>query len=734
MNRYQPRTGPYRLGLGFAYAITLLVIVAAGAIAWLNSRSQDETARLVIRNHQLLASLNQIETTMTDAETGQRGYLLTGSDEFLEPYKAATGTGAAAVIHRPPIARLLASMRATPQASSTELRLLDRIDTLVRDKLAELQQTVDLRRAGKLAEAVAIVREGRGKRTMDALRATLSSMRAEERRQLEDSDRRRAHAVSRAQLLGWVTCALSLLTIAFLVATVRRSHAALVSKHEDFHLLADNMSQHAWTATAAGEWCWFNRRWQSYTGLDADLDRDEQWRQATDHPSHRDRAESGFRHAVATGEPWEDIFPLRAGDGSYEWFLVRAMPVRGADGKVLRWFGTNTNIDERLRLEQELKDGNRRKDEFIATLAHELRNPLAPIQAGVELMRMNPAFPPQLERTREIMHRQLSHLVRLIDDLLDVSRLTSGKLELKMEPVPLRSVIESALETSRPQVESSGHELEVRMPAQALMVRGDLVRLAQVVSNLLNNGAKYTPSGGRVRIAAERDGQEAVISVSDNGIGIDSATLPDIFDLFSQSPSAGQRRLGGIGIGLSIARQLVRMHGGSLMAESQGLGRGSTFTIRLPLVALEDRDEPSAHHARPEPAAGATGHKRVLILDDNVDAAQTLGSLLEMAGHTVALAHTGREAIELAPGFAPDIAFLDIGLPDMSGHDVARALRRESTLQATRLVALTGWGAAQDRQESREAGFDFHLTKPVFMETLSEVLPDLALPTRQGQS
>jgi PAS domain S-box-containing protein len=718
--------------LGFAYAITLLVIVAGGVIAYLNSRAQDETARVVIRTHQMLASLNQVETTMTDAETGQRGYLLTGADEFLEPYRAATGTGGPPVIHRPPIDRLLATMRAIPQASSTELRLLERIGTLVHEKLDELQHTIDLRRAGKVDEAIALVREGRGKRTMDALRETLSGMRLEERRQLEESERGRERAADRAWISAWATCVLSLLTIGFLIAISRRSDAALVRQHQDFELLADNISQHAWTASPNGDFSWFNRRWAQYTGLPADMDNDEQWRQATDHPAHRDRIASGLRHAVANGEPWEDIFPLRASDGSYEWFLVCAVPVRGPDGKVLRWFGTNTNIDERLRLEQELQDGNRRKDEFIATLAHELRNPLAPIQAGMELMRVNPAFPPQLERTREIMHRQLSHLVRLIDDLLDISRITSGRFDLRMETVPLRTVIESAIETSRPAIEASGHELDVRMPAEELLVRGDLVRLAQVVGNLVSNGAKYTPNGGRVRISAERDGHEAVIQVSDNGIGIDAAMLPHVFDLFSHAPQAHEKRHGSIGIGLSIARQLVRMHGGSLLAQSPGLGQGSTFTIRLPLVSAEE--DAHATGAQGQPQAGSADHKRVLILDDNVDAAQTLASLLEMAGHTVALAHTGREAIELARDFKPDIAFLDIGLPDMTGHDVARALRKEPALAATRLVALTGWGGPKDRQQSKEAGFDHHLTKPVFMEAISEILPDLALPTRQGQS
>jgi PAS domain S-box-containing protein len=719
----------HRWSLAAAYAVTVLVILASGVIAGLNARAQEDTSRVVIRTHRMLARLTEIETSLTDAETGQRGFLLTGNERFLEPYLAATGAQPVEVIHRPSIDKLLASARTISQLNETERRLLDRTEALVHEKLGELAQTIALRRNGRLDDAVDIVREGRGKRVMDELRGTLSELRAEQRRQLDASETRHRLTTERAEVSNTLASILSLLTLGLLFLTWRRSAAALLRKHEAFYMLADNMSQHAWALSPDGEFLWFNLRWSQYTGLAPSRDRREQWAEATGHPVHRDRVASGLRHAVATGSAWEDIFPLRAADGTYQWFLVRALPIRMADGKIKLWFGTNTNIDERLRLEQELKDGNRRKDEFIATLAHELRNPLAPVQAGLELMKLNPAFPPPLAKTREIMARQLAHLVRLIDDLLDVSRISSGKLDLQPETIAVRDVIESALETSRMHIESSGHTLEVHMPSEPLVVHGDMVRLAQVVGNLLNNGAKYTPDGGCVRIAAERDGSEVVIRVSDNGIGIDHEMLPHIFDLFSQAPSGRERRKGGIGIGLSIARRLVQLHGGSLIAESAGLGAGSTFTIRLPLAQMPAAIEPVA--IAPDASMKRQGI-RVLILDDNVDAAETFGSLLEMAGHHVTLAHTGQEAIKLAPGFQPDIAFLDIGLPDMTGYDVAAALRRMPVLAQTRLVALTGWGAPQDRQKSRDAGFDQHLTKPVTLEVLANIVPELAMPSGQS--
>ncbi|MGZ5198540.1 MAG: ATP-binding protein [Telluria sp.] len=721
----------HRWSLAAAYAITVLVIIGSGVIAWLNAREQEKTSVVVIRAHLMLARLTDIETAMADAETGQRGFLLTGDEHFLEPYLAATGTGTVDVIRRPSVDQLLADARAIPSATNFELQLLSRAEQLTHEKLGELAQTISLRRAGRRDEAVAIVREGRGKRLMDALRGTLTELRAEERRQLQASDTQHRFAAEQAAVSNTLASVLALLTLGLLFVTSRRSARAALRKHHAFQMLADNMSQHAWTLAPDGQFLWFNRRWSEYTGLDPATDQGAQWREAAGHPVHRDRVASGLRHAVATGSPWEDIFPLRAADGSYQWFLVRALPIRTPDGQVTVWFGTNTNIDERLRLEQELKDGNRRKDEFIATLAHELRNPLAPIQAGLELMKLNPAFPAPLVKTRDIMGRQLAHLVRLIDDLLDVSRISSGKLDLQLDTISVRDVIECALETSRLHIESSGHTLEVKLPAEPLLVRGDLVRLAQVVANLLNNGAKYTPDGGRVCVATERDGDEAVIRVSDNGIGIDKEMLPHIFDLFSQAPSGRERRKGGIGIGLSIARRLVQLHGGTLTAASAGLGTGSTFTIRLPLAVLPA----PGTLAQPNRVASSNGAAlRVLILDDNADAAQTFGSLLEMAGHSVALAHTGQEAIDLAPGFRPDIAFLDIGLPDMDGYQVARTLRRMPALAHTQLVALTGWGAPRDRQQSRDAGFDQHLTKPVTLEALGTILPALALPSGSNSS
>jgi PAS domain S-box-containing protein len=730
-----------------AFGLTLALIAGGGVLAYRNARAQDETTAVVIQAQEALRALDRIEATIVDAETGQRGYLLTGDENFLDPWLAATRRGHAGGDDRLPVETLLARVRARIGGGS-EQALLAHAARLIWEKLEELAQTIELRRAGHIAEALAIVREGRGKRSMDALRGVLAELRAAERSRLEGSERARAVALRRATVSGVAGCVAALLAIGVLLATTRRAQRSLLRREREFHMLADHMNQHAWTLNAAGGFLWFNRRWQDYTGQPG-TDLGAEWAAATGHPLHRERVERGLRGAIAEGQAWEDTFPLRASDGTWRWFLVRAEPIRGRDGRIRRWFGTHTDIDDRLRLEQELKEGNRRKDAFIATLAHELRNPLAPIQGGLELMRISPAFPAPLVRTREIMHRQLSHLVRLIDDLLDVSRISSGRIELQRRTVALGAIVDCALESNRGLVELSGHVLEADVAPDPLLVDGDPVRLSQVLTNLLSNAAKYTPAGGHVRIVARREGSDALLQVIDDGIGIDAAALPHVFDLFSQPPGAGAARQSGqhghsgIGIGLGIARRLVEMHGGTLSAASAGPDLGSTFTIRLPLAFAPAAAAPAMPTPPPAPVPAvpppapaaepaAAGTRRILILDDNVDAAQTLGTLLGLAGHAVTLAHTGRDAIALCRNAGFDIAFLDIGLPDMTGYDVARALRDLPAGPGMCLVALTGWGAPADRLRSREAGIDRHLTKPVTLRTLADVLPQLPLPESAG--
>lgn len=367
-------------------------------------------------------------------------------------------------------------------------------------------------------------------------------------------------------------------------------------------------------------------------------------------------------------------------------------------------------LEETRQKAQALREADRRKDEFLATLAHELRNPLAPLGNGLQLMRVAANDAEAIAKAREMMERQLTHMVRLVDDLLDISRVTTGKVRLKVQRIDLRIAIESAIESTRPAIEAGGHSLIVSMPDRALWLEADPTRISQVVGNLLTNAGKYTPAGGRIEVSVVPKGNRVSISVSDTGIGIPVEMLPKVFDLFIQVGQGIERSQGGLGIGLSLVKKLVELHGGSVVAESEGNGRGSTFTVELPL--LEAQTAPHAAERSIAPVS-QTQPRRILVVDDHVDGAETLAMLLAYEGHMTQVAHSGPEALSTAALFLPEVVFLDIGLPGMNGFEVAKTLRMDERFRRAILVALTGWGSDSDRRQSKEAGFDFHLTKPV---------------------
>lgn len=375
---------------------------------------------------------------------------------------------------------------------------------------------------------------------------------------------------------------------------------------------------------------------------------------------------------------------------------------------------------ENARLYELLREQDKRKDEFLATLAHELRNPLAPVRNGLQILKVA-GNGEQGQKIRDMMERQLGHMVRLIDDLMDVSRITRGRVELRRERVELRTLVDSALEASRPLVEAAGHALAVRVP-KGIYLDADPTRMAQVIANLLNNSAKYTPEGGRITLTAERQGELVLLRVTDTGVGIPAEMLPQVFDMFTQVGRTLDRSQGGLGIGLTLVRRLVEMHGGTVDVESPGPGQGTTFTLCLPVAG-------PIEPARPIAADGAEGQPprrlRILVVDDNIDGAESLAMLLRLSGHETLTAHTGPEALATARSFQPDLIFLDIGLPGMDGYEVATRLRTEERPRSV-LVALTGWGSEEDRRRSKKVGFDHHLTKPVDSEELDKLLGQLA--------
>ena len=389
-----------------------------------------------------------------------------------------------------------------------------------------------------------------------------------------------------------------------------------------------------------------------------------------------------------------------------------------------RWqYQIRDQIESLMEADRALRLADQRKDEFLATLAHELRNPLAPIRTGLQLIARMPHDAEQTRSLTEMMGRQMDHLLRLIDELLEISRISTGKLVLRRERLDLRRVVETAVEACGPLIARAGHHLSVAVPEQAVPVDGDLTRLAQSLSNLINNAAKYTPDGGRLEVRLERSGDDAVLTVSDNGVGIPPHMIERVFDMFAQVNRSLERSQGGLGIGLALVRSLVGLHGGRVSAASPGPGRGSTFTVRLPIA-----EAAPAQAQAPTPGgerAAASRSLRVLVVDDNEDAAISLAMLLSFVGHEVRVDHNGDAALRTAATFQPHAIFCDVGMPGMGGYEFATRLRRDPRFVGTLLVAVTGWGSEEDRRRARGAGFDEHLTKPASEKSVLALLASI---------
>ncbi|MFC0679860.1 ATP-binding protein [Lysobacter korlensis] len=435
------------------------------------------------------------------------------------------------------------------------------------------------------------------------------------------------------------------------------------------------------------------------------------------HPEDREFVAQAFHNALDRVDEWDFECRVIWPDGSLHWIGAHGT-VYDIDGRPSRMAGIVMDITARKLAEQELRNASRRKDEFLAMLAHELRNPLAPIGTAAQLLQMAPDDHDRVRTSSQIIMRQVSHITDLVDDLLDVSRVTRGLVKLDRVPLDLRTVVAAAVEQTRPLIESRGHALEVQTGADTLPVLGDRTRLIQVIANLLNNAAKYTPKGGRIGLDVGLRGDAVQVQVSDNGSGIAPSLLPVIFDLFTQAERTPDRSQGGLGIGLSLVRSIVQLHGGSVTAASSGPGCGSTFLVSLPLHTAEIEPAPATH----APTGAVPVHGlQVLIVDDNEDAATTMADLLRLQGHDALVAHTGRQALELGRAHAFDAYILDVGLPDMTGYELAGSLRAQGAGDAV-FIAATGYGQSQDRELSRAAGFDHHLVKPVDSAELLDLL------------
>ena len=528
------------------------------------------------------------------------------------------------------------------------------------------------------------------------------------------------------------------LTLASVADITRRKQAeeglgATMAKLKDtdqhFRALADNIAQLAWMAEADGAIHWYNRRWFEYTGTSDEQMRGWGWR-AVHHPDHLPAVEAKFRHHITTGEPWEDTFPMRSASGEYRWFLSRAVPIRDEQGRVVRWFGTNTDVTVQRQAEETLREADRRKDEFIAVLAHELRNPLAPVRTAVELLKRLGPPEPRLQRAREIIARQVSHMARLIDDLLDVSRIARGKLALQAERCDLAAIVRDTAEDYRPTVEGEGQQLQVQVAAQPLEVQGDPIRLAQMVGNVLTNAVRFNQPQGRIEVQAAAQGGQAVITITDTGVGIEPELLGRLFDPFAQAAQDLARSKGGLGLGLALTKGLAELHGGTVKAESEGPGRGARFTLALPLLQAQ------APQATRSPATTGTANAglHILLVEDNHDTATTLRDLLQMIGHEVTLAHDGQTGLDAARRLQPDVVISDIGLPGaLDGFALGRALRADPALAGTCLIALSGYADAAARRRCEEAGFHDHIAKPPDLAELEATLARIPRRIRTGE-
>ncbi len=494
----------------------------------------------------------------------------------------------------------------------------------------------------------------------------------------------------------------------------------------DYRLLVESIEDYGiFMLDAAGHVRSWNRGAEKLKGYRADEIIGEHFsRFYTPDAIERQSPDKELQESARLGRFEDEGWRVRK-DGTRFWANVVITALRGEDGALAGFAKVTRDLSERKRME-ELEEEGRHVTEFLAMLAHELRNPLAPIRNAVSILAVSQDATPQVSWCRDVIDRQTTHLSRLVDDLLDVSRITRGKLQMHTAPMDLGVAVQRAIETSRPLIESRRHQLEVTTPGEPVCVQGDLTRIAQVVSNLLNNAAKYTPEGGRISVAVALDGRDAVLRVKDTGMGIPASLIERVFDLFAQGERTLDRSAGGLGIGLTLARRIVALHGGTITAASAGAGRGAEFTVRLPRMSEQDR----AGTGNGVSALSQTGNRRsIVVVDDNPDSAMSMAMLLRMIGHQVETENDGPSALERIAAMKPEIVFLDIGLPGMNGYEVAKELRSRPEGKGMLIYAMTGYGQEEDRKRSLAAGFDGHLVKPVSSE---ELLAVIDIPSPRG--
>ncbi len=582
-----------------------------------------------------------------------------------------------------------------------------------------------------------------GKTDYDYLPAEIADrFRADDRRVLETGEvlRYEEEAPLRGELRTSLTVkfpladasgqAYAVCGIATDITDLKRAGEALRASRERLDLVVNSVDVGLWYCDLPFDKLIWNAKVKEHFGLPPDADVTIGTFYERLHPDDRERTRQAIERSIGDRSGYDVEYRTVGLDGRERWVRAIGRTFYGPAGQPVRFDGITVDVTERVRQEQALKEADRRKDEFLATLAHELRNPLAPLRNGLQVMKLAAGDAGAVEQARAMMDRQLGQMVHLIDDLLDVSRITRGKLQLRRERVDLATAVQSAVEGSRPLIEASAHRLTVALPPEPVWLDADPVRLAQVFSNLLTNAAKYTERAGHIGLTAVREGGEVVVVVRDTGIGIAAEHLPRLFEMFSQVSSALERSQGGLGIGLSLVKGLVAMHGGRVEARSEGSGKGSEFVVRLPVAG--GSAPTGTRRLNGGETAAARPRRRVLVADDNRDAADSMAMMLRLGGHEVHAVHDGQEAVDAAGWFRPDLALLDIGMPRLNGFEACRRIREQPWGRSVTLVAITGWGQEGDKRRATEAGFDHHLTKPVDPAALERLLASSETPTRKG--
>ena len=586
-----------------------------------------------------------------------------------------------------------------------------------------------LRRAGDFEGARAVVLSERGRREMDAIRAQVAEMVRDEEEILKARSATSRRTYRSAVAGGLVTGLAAVAGVVAFMALLRRHLAAraaaasiIAEQGERLRTTLASIGDAVITTDMEGTITNLNPVAESLTGFSAaeavgqPLDRvfriiRQDTREPVESPATR-----ALRDGTVIGLANHTL--LIAKDGTEQPIDDSAAPIRCADGEVVGCVLVFRDVTERRRSEEALLAASRHKDEFLATLSHELRNPLAPVTNALSIMKASGDDQKAFGQAREVMERQVTHMARLIDDLVDVSRISRGILDLRRGQVELASVVRQAVETCRPLAERSRHEMVVELPEEPVYLDADPVRLAQVLGNLLQNACKFTDPGGHIVLSAKAEGGELVLVVSDDGIGIAPDQIEGVFEMFSQADKSLERSQGGLGIGLTLTRRVVELHGGTIGARSAGTGAGSSFEVRLPIVI----DKPTAPPLPPLTPETPGSRGRILVVDDNRDSAESLAMLLTLRGHHTHTAHDGEEALRVAETVRPDVMLLDIGLPKLNGYDTCRKIRAEAWGRRMVIIALTGWGQDEDRRLSREAGFDGHLVKPVDDRALEALL------------